>query len=156
MCSAAAHSIYTCKWLTLHHSASCWGTQKYCLFLVLILIDIVHLQFWPKYSVPKWQNIDFSVMFDIFCLYAVLKTKLVRARMDQAARKVYVSSTMHRTFGRAQWQQLRDLLHSWKTNLQITQEGMKTVAAAQMDLLAQQWIKMWNMVKQTVQQKAWT
>jgi len=68
----------------------------------------------------------------------VLKTKLVRARMDQAARKVYVSSTMHRTFGRAQWQQLRDLLHSWKTNLQITQEGMKTVAAAQMDLLAQQ------------------
>ncbi|XP_069680401.1 eukaryotic translation initiation factor 3 subunit M [Periplaneta americana] len=68
----------------------------------------------------------------------VLKTKLVRARMDQAARKVYISSTMHRTFGRAQWQQLRDLLHSWKSNLQITQEGMKTVAAAQMDLLAQQ------------------
>jgi translation initiation factor 3 subunit M len=68
----------------------------------------------------------------------VLKTKLVRARMDQAARKVYVSSTMHRTFGRAQWQQLRDLLHSWKTNLQITQEGMKSVAAVQMDLLAQQ------------------
>jgi translation initiation factor 3 subunit M len=57
--------------------------------------------------------------------------------MDQAARKVYISSTMHRTFGRAQWQQLRDLLHSWKTNLQITQEGMKSVAAAQMDLLAQ-------------------
>lgn len=77
-------------------------------------------------------------MFDIFRLCAVLKTKLVRARMDQAARKVYISSTMHRTFGRAQWQQLRDLLHSWKTNLQITQEGMKTVAAAQMDLLAQQ------------------
>jgi translation initiation factor 3 subunit M len=68
---------------------------------------------------------------------AVLKTKLVRARMDQAARKVYVSSTMHRTFGRAQWQQLRDLLHSWKTNLQVTQEGMRSVAAAQ-DLLAQQ------------------
>jgi translation initiation factor 3 subunit M len=90
------------------------------------------------YSVPSWQNVDFAVMFDIFHLCAVLKTKLVRARMDQAARKVYISSTMHRTFGRAQWQQLRDLLHSWKTNLQITQEGMKTVAAAQMDLLAQQ------------------
>jgi translation initiation factor 3 subunit M len=58
--------------------------------------------------------------------------------MDQAARKVYISSTMHRTFGRAQWQQLRDLLHSWKNNLQITQEGMKSVAAAQMELLAQQ------------------
>nr|QBH73914.1 eukaryotic translation initiation factor 3 subunit M [Carausius morosus] len=58
----------------------------------------------------------------------VLKTKLVRARMDQAARKVYVSSTMHRTFGRAQWQQLRDLLLSWRNNLQSTQDSMKSVA----------------------------
>ncbi|XP_066998785.1 eukaryotic translation initiation factor 3 subunit M [Anabrus simplex] len=68
----------------------------------------------------------------------VLKTKLVRARMDQAARKVYISSTMHRTFGRAQWQQLRDLLYSWKNNLQVMQEGMKSIAAAQMEYIAQQ------------------
>uniref|UniRef100_A0A1L8DSM9 Eukaryotic translation initiation factor 3 subunit M n=1 Tax=Nyssomyia neivai TaxID=330878 RepID=A0A1L8DSM9_9DIPT len=54
----------------------------------------------------------------------VLKTKLVRARMDQAARKVHISSTMHRTFGRAQWQQLRDLLHSWKNNLSLIREGL--------------------------------
>lgn len=54
----------------------------------------------------------------------VLKTKLVRARMDQTARKVHISSTMHRTFGRAQWQQLRDLLHSWKDNLGQVQEEM--------------------------------
>jgi translation initiation factor 3 subunit M len=82
-------------------------------------------------------NFGFLIHVCAFCLCAVLKTKLVRARMDQAARKVFVSSTMHRTFGRAQWQQLRDLLHSWKATLQITQEGMKSVAAAQMDLLAQ-------------------
>lgn len=56
----------------------------------------------------------------------VLKTKLVRARMDQAARKVYISSTMHRTFGRAQWQQLRDVLSDWKTNLGVVQGGMKS------------------------------
>lgn len=68
----------------------------------------------------------------------VLKTKLVRARMDQAARKVFVSSTMHRTFGRAQWQQLRDLLHSWRGNLSSVQEGMKSVTAAQLELLNQQ------------------
>ncbi|KAJ8958323.1 hypothetical protein NQ318_017469 [Aromia moschata] len=67
----------------------------------------------------------------------VLKTKLVRARMDQAARKVYVSSTMHRTFGRAQWQQLRDLLHSWRGNLSSVQEGMKSITAAQLELLNQ-------------------
>lgn len=68
----------------------------------------------------------------------MLKTKLVRARMDQAAKKVYVSSTMHRTFGRAQWQQLRDLLHSWKQNLGTVQEGMKSITAAQLELLNQQ------------------
>ncbi|XP_030762502.1 eukaryotic translation initiation factor 3 subunit M [Sitophilus oryzae] len=68
----------------------------------------------------------------------VLKTKLVSARMDQLAKKVFVSSTMHRTFGRAQWQQLRDLLFSWKTNLSVVQEGMKTVTAAQIEILQQQ------------------
>ncbi|KAK0159699.1 hypothetical protein PV327_010787 [Microctonus hyperodae] len=64
----------------------------------------------------------------------VLKTKLVRARMDQAGGKVLISSTMHRTFGRPQWLQLRDLLAAWKTNLSGVQEGMKTVATAQLDL----------------------
>jgi translation initiation factor 3 subunit M len=58
--------------------------------------------------------------------------------MDQAAKKVYVSSTMHRTFGRAQWQQLRDLLHSWKSNVSLVQEGMKSITAAQLELLNQQ------------------
>ncbi|XP_003698098.2 eukaryotic translation initiation factor 3 subunit M [Apis florea] len=64
----------------------------------------------------------------------VLKTKLVRARMDQAGRKVLISSTMHRTFGKPQWMQLRDLLAAWKANLTAVQEGMKSVAAAQMEL----------------------
>lgn len=58
--------------------------------------------------------------------------------MDQAAKKVYVSSTMHRTFGRAQWQQLRDLLHAWKGNLNSVQEGMKNVTVAQYELMNQQ------------------
>lgn len=60
--------------------------------------------------------------------FLVLKTKLVRARMDQAARKVHISSTMHRTFGRTQWQQLRDLLYSWKVNLALVQDTMEQAA----------------------------
>lgn len=67
----------------------------------------------------------------------VLKTKLVRARMDQAAKKVFIASTMHRTFGQAQWQQLRDTLAMWKTNLANVQEGMKAVVAAQMEMAQQ-------------------
>jgi len=63
----------------------------------------------------------------------VLKTKLVRARMDQAARKVFIASTMHRTFDRPQWQQLRDTLVAWKNNLLTVQDGMKSIVAAQME-----------------------
>lgn len=64
--------------------------------------------------------------------FLVLKTKLVRARMDQSAKKVHISSTMHRTFGRAQWQTLRDLLQTWKNNLVFVQENMgKAIEAAE-------------------------
>lgn len=63
----------------------------------------------------------------------VLKTRLVRARMDQAARCVRVSSTMHRTFGRAQWAQLRDVLLAWRANVNSAHEAMKSVAAAQIE-----------------------
>ncbi|KAI5641965.1 PCI domain-containing protein [Phthorimaea operculella] len=68
----------------------------------------------------------------------VLKTKLVRARMDQAARSVRVSSTMHRTFARAQWQQLRAVLVSWRANVAAAHEQMNSVAAAQRDYQHQQ------------------
>lgn len=69
---------------------------------------------------------------------SVLKTKLVRARMDQKSRKVHISSTMHRTFGRPQWQQLHDLLCLWKNNLNVVEAGMRSVAAAQKDLVLKQ------------------
>ncbi|XP_041972843.1 eukaryotic translation initiation factor 3 subunit M [Aricia agestis] len=68
----------------------------------------------------------------------VLKTRLVRARMDQAARSVRVSSTMHRTFGRAQWQQLRDVLLLWRANVQHAHDAMASVAAAHLEYAAQQ------------------
>ncbi|XP_063530416.1 eukaryotic translation initiation factor 3 subunit M [Cydia strobilella] len=67
----------------------------------------------------------------------VLKTKLVRARMDQAARTVRVSSTMHRTFGPAQWQQLRAVLAAWRTNVHAAHDSMKSVATAQLELAQQ-------------------
>lgn len=66
----------------------------------------------------------------------VLKTKLVRARLDQSNRRVHISSTMHRTFGKAQWQQLRDLLYVWKNNLLVTQESLTNVVSAQDEMTA--------------------
>lgn len=59
--------------------------------------------------------------------FLALKTKLVRARMDQTAKKVHISSTMHRTFDIPQWQQLRDILQSWKLNLNSIDDSMKSL-----------------------------
>ncbi|XP_037090732.1 eukaryotic translation initiation factor 3 subunit M-like [Pollicipes pollicipes] len=67
----------------------------------------------------------------------VLRTRLVRGRMDQAARKVHISSTMHRTFARPQWQQLRDVLTAWKANVSATCESMQSVVMAQMEMMGQ-------------------
>jgi len=56
-----------------------------------------------------------------------LKTKLVSARMDQNQRKVYVTSRIHRTFGRTQWQTLHDTLTGWKTQLSTVKESMQAI-----------------------------
>ena len=68
----------------------------------------------------------------------VLKTKLVRARMDQLNRKVLVSSTMHRTFGKQDWLQLSQLLTTWRTHLRQVKESMLAIVNEQAELLIQQ------------------
>lgn len=67
----------------------------------------------------------------------VLRTRLVRGRMDQAARKVHISSTMHRTFGRPEWQLLRDVLTAWKTNVAATRDSMESVVTHQVEMATQ-------------------
>uniref|UniRef100_A0A6G1SLS4 Eukaryotic translation initiation factor 3 subunit M n=1 Tax=Aceria tosichella TaxID=561515 RepID=A0A6G1SLS4_9ACAR len=49
-------------------------------------------------------------------VFDVLRTQLVRAKIDQLNKKVLVQSTMHRTFGRPQWEQLRTVLSEWRNN----------------------------------------
>lgn len=71
-------------------------------------------------------------------LIQVLKTKLVRARMDQLNGKVLVSSTMHRTFGKQHWIQLRELLTTWRTHLRQAKESMLAIVNEQAELLMQQ------------------
>ena len=49
-------------------------------------------------------------------LIDVIKTKLVRAKIAQGDNMVHVSSTMHRTFGPGDWQQLHQLLTQVQKN----------------------------------------
>jgi len=68
-------------------------------------------------------------------LIDVIKTKLVRAKIAQGDGIVYVSSTMHRTFGPGDWQQLHQLLSQWKNNIHTVKDQMQHVASAQVDLM---------------------
>lgn len=63
----------------------------------------------------------------------VLRTKLVRAKLDQLNRKVIVSTTIHRTFGRVHWQLLQDCLMEWRSNLSQVEGSMHTVLSMQFD-----------------------
>ncbi|KAG8181428.1 hypothetical protein JTE90_018895 [Oedothorax gibbosus] len=57
----------------------------------------------------------------------VLRTKLVRAKIDELQQRVQVSSTMHRTFGKPQWQQLREIITRWQNDLSQVQAQVNTV-----------------------------
>ena len=69
--------------------------------------------------------------------FSVLKTKLVRAKIDQANEVVHVSSTMHRTFTTQHWNKLHVLLTSWKSNLHVIREQVGHLATAQIELIRQ-------------------
>jgi len=70
-------------------------------------------------------------------LISVLKTKLVRAKIDQSNQVVHVSSTMHRTFTREHWHKLHSLLTNWKSNAHTIREQVGHLAKAQIDLMHQ-------------------
>ncbi|XP_072171682.1 eukaryotic translation initiation factor 3 subunit M-like [Diadema setosum] len=47
----------------------------------------------------------------------IVKSKMVKAKIDELQDKVNISYVTHRTFGRQQWQQLREHLVNWQGNL---------------------------------------
>ncbi|MBN3284535.1 EIF3M factor, partial [Polyodon spathula] len=60
---------------------------------------------------------------EAFVIDAV-RTKMVYCKIDQTQRKVVVSHSTHRTFGKQQWQQLYDSLSSWKQNLSTVKTSL--------------------------------
>jgi translation initiation factor 3 subunit M len=57
------------------------------------------------------------------CDVSVVRTKAVKAKIDQTARRVLVTMTTNRTFGRPQWQQLYESLHDWQVNVSLVLGG---------------------------------
>lgn len=65
-----------------------------------------------------------------------LRTRMITAKINQTGRKVIVISTIHRTFGRQQWQQLKDTLVQWHNRLHMVESSMERVVRAQFEQLA--------------------
>nr|XP_046197704.1 eukaryotic translation initiation factor 3 subunit M-like [Oncorhynchus gorbuscha] len=61
-------------------------------------------------------------------LSVAVRTKMVYCKIDQTQRKVIVSHSTHRTFGKQQWQQLYDSLSSWKGNLATVKTSLQTLS----------------------------
>lgn len=65
-----------------------------------------------------------------------LRTRMLTAKINQTGRKVVVATTVHRTFGRHQWQQLKDILVQWHERLNLVENNMDRVVRAQFEPLA--------------------
>ena len=81
--------------------------DKRCVFLLLLNIfrsEITFEEIQSSIQIGEEEVEEF--------LMDVIMTKLVRAKLAQDSGVVYVSSTMHRTFGPGEWQQLHQLLSS--------------------------------------------
>uniref|UniRef100_A0A8C9WL17 Eukaryotic translation initiation factor 3 subunit M n=1 Tax=Scleropages formosus TaxID=113540 RepID=A0A8C9WL17_SCLFO len=63
---------------------------------------------------------------EAFVIEAV-RTKMVHSKIDQTQRKVVVSYSTYRTFGRPQWQQLHENLTSWKQKLSSVKTSLQTL-----------------------------
>ncbi|KAK3549284.1 hypothetical protein QTP70_034491 [Hemibagrus guttatus] len=59
---------------------------------------------------------------------SAVRTKMVYCKIDQTQRKVVVSHSTHRTFGKQQWQQLYDRLSSWKQNLATVKSSLQALS----------------------------
>ncbi|XP_018423229.1 PREDICTED: eukaryotic translation initiation factor 3 subunit M isoform X2 [Nanorana parkeri] len=66
---------------------------------------------------------------EAFVIDAV-KTKMVYCKIDQAQKKVVVSYSSHRTFGKQQWQQLYDILNTWKINVTKVKNSLHSISEA--------------------------
>lgn len=53
-----------------------------------------------------------------------LKTKLLKARIDQASKKLQVQSVVKRALSKAHWVQIRDVLTTWRSNILVLKENM--------------------------------
>jgi len=85
-------------------------------------------------EIKKHMQITDDVDVEDF-LIDLLRTRLVRAKIDQPNQMVHVTSAMHRTFTQQHWSHLHSLLTNWKSNLHTVREHIGHLAQMQIELI---------------------
>ena len=57
-------------------------------------------------------------------IIATLKTKLMTARIDQAAKKLHVQSVVKRALNKNHWIEIRKILATWRANVRNLKDNM--------------------------------
>lgn len=115
--------------LGLNHEAN---TRK---MRILTFMQIAETQSQISFAeIQKHMQMDGEGDVEEF-LIDLLRTRLVRAKIDQPTGMVHVNSSMHRTFDAAHWSQLHSLLTNWKTNLHTVREHIGHLASMQIELI---------------------
>ncbi|XP_027194741.2 eukaryotic translation initiation factor 3 subunit m [Dermatophagoides pteronyssinus] len=112
-----SHASYITDTLNLSHDAN---MQKMRLLTFMQMAEIKK----ELYFADIQKELQLTSDQVEFFIIDVLKTKLVKAHIDQANQKVIVSLTMHRTFGRAQWKQLHETLKQCSSNMSKIQDTL--------------------------------
>jgi len=60
-------------------------------------------------------------------MLVAVKTNTVTAKIDQMNRKVIVTSSTQRTFGKQNWLELSYQLEQWRSNLEKTNDGFQMI-----------------------------
>ncbi|XP_075250968.1 eukaryotic translation initiation factor 3 subunit M-like [Convolutriloba macropyga] len=57
-----------------------------------------------------------------------IRSKVVKAKIDQVNQRVLVSSVAHRTFSQAEWKNLHSVLLSWRANIESVSKQISTIS----------------------------
>ena len=81
--------------------------------ITMCFVDKWHKKKCANNQVITWLSSDLNSS-----QFSVIRSKAAQARIVQTQKKVVVTSALNRTFGRAQWLQLKEKLSVWQLHLQ--------------------------------------
>uniref|UniRef100_A0A8C9V897 Eukaryotic translation initiation factor 3 subunit M n=1 Tax=Scleropages formosus TaxID=113540 RepID=A0A8C9V897_SCLFO len=122
VCFLEGELIHDVSWRSLSHDQN-MAKMRLLTFMGMaveykeISLDTMQQELQIGTDEVEWHSCMYLYKHYAFVNETSVRTKMVYCKIDQTQRKVVVSHSTHRTFGKQQWQQLYDSLSAWKQNL---------------------------------------